>query len=109
MIRKKDKWQIRKQVGQFYISTVNTASLLYESNKAFVRDNPVYGFSEVMKMFDYRWETMVHDDELNEWIEQVRYKYKHRALKGHEEMIKKYEKLRDSNSKKEQQEITEQE
>ena len=73
---------------------------------------PMYPISTLMKtdkeMMGW-WETMVKDTVSNEWIEQIRYKYKHRALDGHAEMIKKYENIRNNNRKEKQPETTEQE
>jgi len=105
MIRSKEKWQLRRQVGPYYISTINFMTVeKYKLEKEFCKKYG-YNFFEVMKWkkeFQGWYETMVSNGK--DWIEQIRYNSKYRALQGHREMIEQYENLY-NNSKEEQPEI----
>lgn len=111
MIRAKEKFQLKRKVGPYTISTINIINqLTYNAHKEFSAMFSAFQLGAIwkdMKKLSGWWETMVDVPEEG-WTNTVRYKYKHRALQGHKEVIKKYEDLY-NNSKKEQPEASRQE
>lgn len=102
MIRLKNKWQLRRKVGPYLISTINLWYRgYYLSMRDFCIDYSQFTFGELMKYCKEVtgfYETMVFDGE--SWIEQVRYKSRFRAQIGHKEMIKKYENMYNNSKEK---------
>lgn len=105
MIRKKECWHLRKQVDRYYVSLINMLDKQrYDDYKEIAKTYPSYAFPEIMGGFRKNygiWEIMVYDDGEERWVEQLRFKYKHQALKKYEELIEKHGSVRDNNGTEE--------